>query len=55
MTTQKGKTVSLDVQALLSEDGDYLPRMVQAIVEATLEAEMTSVLNAVSGDMSSEP
>ena len=46
MTGEKGKSVSLDVQALLSEDGDYLPRMVQALVEATLEAEMTAVLNA---------
>ena len=43
MTGEKGKSIALDVQALLSQDEDYLPRMVQTIVEATLEAEMTAV------------
>lgn len=46
MTGEKGKSIALDVQALLAQDEDYLPRMVQTIVEATLEAEMTAVLNA---------
>ena len=46
MTKQQVKTDFIDIKALVSEDGDYLRTMVQSIVEATLEAEMTSALGA---------
>ena len=36
----------MDAQALLGSEDDYLRAMVGAIVEATLEAEMTSALGA---------
>ena len=39
MTRKQDKSGSVDVKALLSEEGDYLRAMVQAIVEATLGAE----------------
>ena len=38
MTRKQGTTGVIDVKALLEADGDYLCAMVQAIVQATLEA-----------------
>jgi transposase-like protein len=46
MTKGQGKTDFIDVKALRSSDPDYLRAMVEAIVQATLEAEMTEALAA---------
>ncbi len=53
MTMKQGKSVGIDVQALLDADDDYLRSMVSAIVEATLEAEMTAVVGAEKGERTS--
>jgi hypothetical protein len=42
ITRKQDTTGVIDVKALLAEDGDYLHTMVQGIVQATLEAEMTA-------------
>lgn len=52
MTVKQVKTGTIDVQALLESEDDYLRAMVSAIVEATLEAEMTSALGAEKGERS---
>ncbi len=44
MTKREVKSERMDVKALLAEDADYLREMVRSIVEATLEAEMTAVV-----------
>lgn len=50
MTGEK-RTVSLgEVKALLEGDGDYLRKMVQSIVQATLEAEMSEAIGAEKGE-----
>jgi putative transposase len=54
MTKPQGKPTLIDVKALLSEDADYLRVMVQAIVQATLEAEMSEALQAEKGERTSE-
>jgi putative transposase len=46
MTGVKTRTDVAEAKALLSEDGDYLRTMVQAMVQAALEAEMSEVLGA---------
>ena len=53
MTVKQVKTGAIDVQALLESEDDYLRAMVSAIVEATLEAEMTLALGAEKGERSS--
>jgi len=45
MTKQQIRPEPIDVKALLARDGDYLRTIVEAIVEATLEAEMTAALS----------
>ena len=50
MTRKQSKSGAIDIQALLEGDDDYLRSMVSAIVEATLEAEMTSALGAEKGE-----
>ena len=50
MTDEKSKAGRIDVKALLGDDADYLRAMVQSLVEATLEAEMTSLLGAEKGE-----
>ena len=50
MTRKQGTTSMIDVKALLDGDGDYLRAMVQAVVQATLEAEMTEALGAEKGE-----
>lgn len=52
MTVKQVKTGKIDVQALLGSEDDYLRAMVSAIVEATLEAEMTVSLGAEKGERS---
>lgn len=46
MTGKQDKSGGIDIKALLEAEGDYLRTMVSAIVEATLEAEMTAALGA---------
>ena len=50
MTKHEGRAARLDGKALWSADPDYLRPMVQAIVQATLEAEMTEALQADKGE-----
>jgi putative transposase len=53
MTKREGKTEAIDLKELLADDGDYLRVMVEAIVQATLEAEMTEAVGAAKGERSS--
>jgi putative transposase len=50
MTKREGKTDPIDLKALLSADADFLRPMVEAIVQATLEAEMTEAVGAAKGE-----
>ncbi len=54
MTKPEGKPALIDVKALLSGDPDYLRAMVQAIVQATLEAQMSEALHAEKGERTVE-
>ena len=54
MTRKQDKTGTIDVQALLDGDEDYLRSMVQTVVEATLEAEMTAALGADKSERTAE-
>src|SRR5215831_4514124 len=42
MTKRECKAEAIDLKALLAADGDYLRTMIEAIVQATLEAERTA-------------
>lgn len=53
MTKREVKAEAIDLKELLSEDGDYLRAMVEAVVQATLEAEMTEAVGAGKGERSS--
>jgi putative transposase len=46
MTKVEGKTDRPDWKALLSGDGNYLRSMIEAVVQTTLEAEMSAALGA---------
>jgi len=46
MTKREGKAGLVELKGLLAADEDYLRTMVEAIVQATLEAEMTAALGA---------
>jgi putative transposase len=50
MTKREGRTEPIDLKALLSADADFLRPLVEAIVQATLEAEMTEALGAAKGE-----
>src|SRR5215467_1841317 len=50
MTKREGKAEAIDLKALLAADGDYLRTMIEAIVQATLEAEMTAAIGAEKGE-----
>lgn len=50
MTKREGKAELVDLKALLAADEDYLRTMVEAIVQATLEAEMTAAVGAEKGE-----
>ena len=50
MTKREGKADLVDVKGLLGSDADYLRTMVESIVQATLEAEMTVALGAEKGE-----
>jgi hypothetical protein len=47
MTKRESKAELIDWKGLLSGDPDYLRTMVEAIVQATLEAEMTAARGAL--------
>ena len=46
MTKKQGKSGTIDVKALLSEDGEFLRALVRTAVQEVLEAEMTEALGA---------
>jgi putative transposase len=50
MTGRESRTKLADVKALIEGDGDYLRAMVQSIVQATLEAEMSEAIGAEKGE-----
>lgn len=52
MTKSSVKSSLIDLKRLVEEDEDYLRAMVQSLVEATLEAEMTLALWAEKGERS---
>src|SRR5262249_6298582 len=52
MTKREGRSEAIDLKALLTGDEDYLRAMVEAIVQATLEAEMTEAVGAAKGERS---
>jgi putative transposase len=52
MTKREGKAEIVELKGLLERDEDYLRTMVQAIVQATLEAEMTEAIGAEKGERS---
>lgn len=49
MTKREGKAEVVDLKAVLAADEDYLRTMVEAIVQATLETEMTAGVGAERG------
>jgi putative transposase len=50
MTGRETRTKFGDVKALLEGDGDYLRRMVESVVQATLEAEMSEAIGAAKSE-----
>ena len=50
MTLVKSTTKLADVKALIEGDGDYLRAMVESIVHASLEAEMSEAIGAEKGE-----
>ncbi len=50
MTKREGKAELIGLKAALRGDPDYLRPMVESIVQATLEAEMTEALQAEKGE-----
>ena len=56
MAKREGRAELVEVKALLGSDPDYLRTMVQSMVQATLEAEMTEFLGASKSERTgSEP
>jgi putative transposase len=50
MTRKEVRSELVDLKALLKRDEDYLRTMVESIVQATLEAEMTEAIGAAKGE-----
>ena len=50
MTKRQGKSGTIDVKALLSEDEEFLRALVRTAVQEVLEAEMTEALGAEKGE-----
>jgi putative transposase len=50
MTKREPKPELLDVKALLATQGDFLRPLVESVVQAALEAEMTELLGAAKGE-----
>jgi putative transposase len=52
MTRREARAGVVDLKALLGRDEDYLRAMVQSVVQATLEAEMSEAIGAEKGERS---
>ena len=50
MTKRQGKSGTIDVKALLTEDEEFLRALVRTAVQEVLEAEMTEALGAEKGE-----
>ena len=50
MTKRQGKSGTIDVKALLSEDDEFLRALVRTALQEVLEAEMTEALGAEKGE-----
>src|SRR5215471_5150168 len=50
MTNRKVKSGTIDVKALLAEDGEFLRALARAALQEVLEAEMTEALSAEKGE-----
>ena len=50
MTKRQGKSGTIDVKALLSEDEEFLRALVRTALQEVLEAEMTEALGAEKGE-----
>jgi putative transposase len=53
MTKRQGKSGTIDVKALLSEDEEFLRVLVRTALQEVLEAEMTEALGAEKGERAS--
>ena len=53
MTKRQGKSGTIDVKALLSEDAEFLRVLVRTALQEVLEAEMTEALGAEKGERAS--
>jgi transposase-like protein len=53
MTKRQGKSGTIDVKALLSEDEEFLRALVRTALQEVLEAEMTEALGAEKGERTS--
>lgn len=54
MTKKEGKPELLDVKGLLSAEEDFLRPLVERVVQAALEAEMTEALGAAKGERTAQ-
>ena len=54
MTKRQGKSGTIDVKALLSEDEEFLRALVRTVLQEVLEAEMTEALGAEKGERAAE-
>ena len=50
MTNRKVKSGTIDVKALLAEDGEFLRALARAALQEVLEAEMSEALSAEKGE-----
>jgi putative transposase len=50
MTSRQGKSGTIDIKALLAEDGEFLRALVRTALQEVLEAEMTEALGAERGE-----
>src|SRR3954471_18416395 len=53
MTKRQGKSGTIDVQAVLAEDEEFLRALVRTALQEVLEAEMTEALGAEKGERAS--
>ena len=53
MTKRQGKSGTIDVKAVLSEDEEFLRALVRTALQEVLEAEMTEALGAEKGERAS--
>jgi putative transposase len=55
MTKRQGKSGTIDVKALVSEDEEFLRALVRTALQEVLEAEMTEALGAEKGERAAGP